>query len=194
MQNERRSPLRAGEAKIRRIALDAVLVALFVLFSVVLTFKTPFFEVSWASLPILVAAFLFGLPDAVAVAVLGSFLEQALSSYGLSVTTPLWMAPVILQALVAGALAYFVRRSGNRFSLLFPVVVLEVTIVVSELVLTAANIAALYLDGMIWEYALPALHLMLPGRLVNALVRMLLSYILVPPLVIALRRILRQGK
>ena len=194
MENERKSPLRTGEARIRRIALDAVLVALFVLFSAVLTFKTPLFEVSWASLPILVAAFLFGLPDAVAVAVLGSFLEQALSSYGLGVTTPLWMAPVILQALVAGVLAYLVRRSGNRFSLLFPVVVLEVTIVVSELVLTAANIAALYLDGMIWEYALPALHLMLPGRLVNALVRMLLSCILLPPLVIALRRILRQGK
>ena len=187
MQNERKSPLRAGEAKIRRIALDAVLVALFVLFSAVLTFKTPFFEVSWASLPILVAAFLFGLPDAVAVAVLGSFLEQALSSYGLSVTTPLWMAPVILQALVAGVLACFVRRSENRFALLLPVVV-------SELVLTAANVIALYLDGMIWEYALPALHLMLPGRLVNALVRMLLSCLLLPPLVIVLRRILRQGK
>ncbi len=178
---------RTPATHVRRLALDAVLAALFVLFAVVFTIKTPVLEISWASLPILVAALLFGLPDALAVALIGSFMEQALSQYGLSPTTPLWMAPVLLQAFVAGLFAHLARRTEQRWILIFAVIA-------AELVLTAANIAALYLDGAIYSYALPALHLMVPGRLLNAAVRTALSVILLPPLLLALRRILGQRR
>ena len=42
-----------NRAHVRRLVFDAMLVALFVVFSTVLSFKTPWFEVSLLSLPIL---------------------------------------------------------------------------------------------------------------------------------------------
>ena len=62
-----------------RLAADAMLIALYVVLSSYLTVKTPIFELSWASLPILLCALIFGLPDVLAVSCLGSFLEQMLS-------------------------------------------------------------------------------------------------------------------
>lgn len=170
---------------VRRLTTNAMLVALFVVFSTLLSFKTPFFEVSLVSLPILLAAFYCGPVDALIVAALGSFLEQALSAYGLSVTTPIWMAPVILQALCAGLLFHFLcRKRSTRPWLLVAIIVL------SELVLTAANTAALYLDGAIWQYSVKALHLLLPGRLLNGGVRCLLSAVLLPLVLPILNRTL----
>ena len=168
--------------KIRRLALDAVLIALFVVFSVFLAFKTPWFEVSLAGLPILLCAYFYGAADALIVATIGSFIEQLLSPYGLSVTTPIWMAPVILQAAVAALGFFAVRRSGRPW-LIFAV------ILVAELVLTFANTAALYLDGYIVGYAVKALHLLLPTRLINGGARMVLSCILIPLLLRPLRAV-----
>lgn len=160
---------------IRRLTTDAILISLFVVFSTLFSFKTPFFEVSLVSLPILLAAFYCGTADALIVAALGSFIEQALSAYGLSVTTPLWMLPVILQALTAALLFRFLyQKRGKRAWVLIAI------IVAAELVLTATNTAALYLDGAIWQYSVKALHLLLPGRLLNGGVRCVLSVVLLP--------------
>ena len=94
---------------IRRITTDAVLVALYVVFAAVFSVKLPFAEISLASIPILMCALLFGAPDVLAVSVMGSFIEQMLGGYGLSVSTPLWMAPVVLQGLAAALLFYLFK-------------------------------------------------------------------------------------
>ena len=173
--------------KLRRLVLDAVFIALFVVLGVVLAFKTPWFEVSLAGLPILLCAYFYGPVDALIVATIGSFIEQLLTPYGLSVTTPLWMAPVMLQAAVAALGFFVVRRSGKPWLIL-------AVILVSELVLTFANTAALYLDGYIWGYAVKALHLLLPTRLINGGVRMAISCILIPLLLRPLRTVVGKKK
>ena len=170
----------SSQMRIRRVVIDAVFIALFVLFSVVLTVKTPIAEISLASLPILLCACLFGPADALIVAALGSFIEQLLSPYGLSATTVVWMAPVILQAAVA-SLGFMLVRRAEKPRLIIAVLVL------SELVLTFANTAALYLDGYIFSYAVKALHLLLPTRLINGGVRLALSCVLFPLLLRPLR-------
>jgi ECF transporter S component (folate family) len=172
-----------NRARILRLTTNATLVALFVVFSTLLSFKTPFFEVSLVSLPILLSAFYCGPVDALIVATLGSFLEQALSAYGLSATTPIWMAPVILQALCAGLLFHFLCRGKQAKPVLLVAIIL-----LSELVLTFANTAALYLDGYIWQYSVTALHILLPGRLLNGGVRCVLSVIILPLALPALSR------
>ena len=177
------SVTKSNRMHIRRLTTDAILIALFVVFSTFLSFKTPLFEVSLVSLPILLCAFYCGPLDALAVAAIGSFLEQALSAYGLSVTTPIWMAPVILQALAAALLFHFFYRGKKA-----PLWVLIAIIVVSELVLTATNTAALYLDGAVWGYSVKALHLLLPTRLINGGVRCVLSCTLLPLVLPALNR------
>ena len=53
------------------------------------------------SLPILVAALLLGPLDGLAVGLIGSFLNQMLT-YGLTVTTVLWILPAGIRGLVVG--------------------------------------------------------------------------------------------
>ena len=173
--------------KIRRLVLDAMLVALYVVFSTVLAFKTPWFEVSLVGLPILLSARLFGAKDALVIALLGSFMEQLMSPYGLSATTPLWMAPVVLMA-AAAALGFFLIGRRNSLPLMLGVIIL------SELLLTVFNTAALYLDGYIMNYAVKALHLIALPRLINSGVRMAISCALVPLLIPPISRLVGKTK
>lgn len=164
-----------------RLTTDAMLVAIYVVLAVYISYPGKEIQVNFSSLPILLCAYLFGTPDAVAVALCGSFAEQLLSPYGLSPTTPLWMLPVLLLALSAGLLYALFRRIMGSWQ-----AATVVSAVAAELIFTAANTAALYADAHIMGYAVSALMVILPARLLNACVRMvsttLLSLALLPPL------------
>ena len=168
-----------------RLVLNALFVALYVVFSVFLAFKGKTIEVSWASLPILVCAFLFRPADAIAVAICGSFLEQLLT-YGVSATTPLWMTPVILQALVASVAAYLLRKNMKLWKMI-------IIIAFSELLLTIANIGVSYVDALLFDY-LEYLVIDIPVRLLNGGVRTVISSVLVPLLLLPLRKALSKIK
>ena len=183
-----KSPVSA-RAKIYRIVMDALFVALYVILGTYLSFKIPgAIQISFSTLPILLCAFLFRPSDAIAVAVIGNFLEQVLdpSPYGFA-TLLIWLIPGALQALVASLGARFERRTdSNRKA----VVVMLVTIVCAELTLTLLNTGALYLDGYLLHYPVKALHLLMPMRLLNAAVRSIISCVLLPLIVPPLRRVL----
>ena len=83
----------------RRIATDAMLSAMFVCLSFISINIGNAMKISVDSLPILVAALLLGPLDGLAVGLVGSFLNQLLT-YGLSVTTVLWILPAGLRGLV----------------------------------------------------------------------------------------------
>ncbi len=177
--------------KIASLVMCAMLVALYFVFSVYLSINIPnVIQISLSSLPVLLAAFLFGLPEALAVAFCGAFLEQVM--FGLGPTTPIWMLPAVLQALVAGILIrLFLRRREGRSGKQKGVLVVLI-ILISELVLTLANTGVLYLDARIIGYPVKALYLLLPTRLVNGLARAALSIVVVPPVVYALSRVVRR--
>ncbi len=180
------SPISA-RSKIYRIALDALFVALYVILGTFLSFKIPgAIQISFSTLPILLCAFLFRPSDAVAVAVVGNFLEQVIdpSPYGFA-TLPIWLIPGVLTALVA---ALGARRARLASSPKASAVWTVIGIVCAEFVLTLLNTGALYLDGYLLDYSVKALHLLLPTRLLNALVRSILSCVLVPLLLPPLRR------
>ena len=185
MKKTAKGSLRSG---IFRLSLNALFVALYVVLSVYLGLKISIVEISWATLPVLLCAFLLGPWDALAVALLGSFLEQMLT-FGLSPTTWLWMLPVVLQALFVGLLAKVISKhtTGNQ-TVLFSALL----IVVAEFLLTAMNTGALYLDGAIMGYPVKALWVLLPTRLINGSVRALLSAVLICDLLPALRRVMKK--
>ena len=179
----------SARKKIYRLVIDALFVAIYVLLGTFLSFKIPgAIQISFSSLPILLCAFLFRPADAVAVAVLGNLIEQIIdpSPYGF-VTLAIWLIPGALQALVASAGAGVCRRGASQSKV---AVLIVLTILCAEFTLTLLNTGALYLDGYLLHYPVKALHLLMPMRLLNALVRSILSCILVPLLLTPLRRAL----
>lgn len=169
-----------------RLVLDAMFIALYVVLSFFLSVRIPpLIKISWASLPLLVAALLFRPADAIAVALCGSFLEQLLS-YGIGPTTPIWMAPPLFHALFVSLLAPLCRKGNRR-------VRQTVLIAVSEFFLTFTNTAALYLDAAVVGYSLGAITVVLPTRLLNGAIRAVLSAVLVPILLVPLTKLVRQA-
>ena len=154
-----------------RLTTDAVLIAVYVALASFVSINLPIAQFSLSSLPILLCVFALGVPDAVAVALCGSFIEQVL--YGLSPTAPLWMA------------ALFRRLSGREL----PVWQTIVTVVVAELVMTLVNTGMLYLDAHIMQYSVKAIGVVLPIRLVNGAARTVCTAILTPGILTPLRLI-----
>ena len=179
----------SARSHVYRITLDAMFVALYVILGTFLSFKIPgAIQISFSTLPILLCAFLCKPTDAVAVALIGTFLEQVIdpSPYGFA-TLPLWLIPNAVLALIAAAGAWRITRLENRR---LAVVLTCITIVIAELILTACNTGMLYLDGYLLQYPVKALHLLLPTRIVNGLVRSAISACMVSLLAPPLRRIL----
>ena len=94
----------------RRIAIDAVLIALFFALSF-LSIKAWVIEISFKFLPVLLAALLFGPADGLIVGALGAFAEQMLS-YGFTLTTALWLLPSAACGLLTGLLRRKLASSG----------------------------------------------------------------------------------
>jgi ECF transporter S component (folate family) len=171
-----------------RMTLDALFVALYVVLSTFASFKIPgAIQISFSTLPILLAAFLFRPVDAVGIALLGTFVEQVIdpSPYGF-VTLPMWLIPGTVMALLASLGAWKIRSCASAK---LGVVLTCVTIVCAELLLTTLNTVALYIDGAILGYAVKALHLLMPMRIINGLVRAAISCVLIPLLLPTLRKV-----
>lgn len=176
-----------NKSHVYRITMDAMFVALFVVLATVLSIETPLFKLSWTSLPILLCAFLMRPTDAVAVALLGSFLDQLV--YGLNAQAPFFMVPFVILAVLSSLLANTFCRSEKRWRMV-------AALVFCELVLTVCNSLSLYLCGyimaditepilLLWAFLL---------RMLQALPRIVLSALFIPVLLKPLRRVLYGGR
>ena len=132
---------------VRRIAFDGMLAAVYFALTM-LVIKTPSLKITFASLAIVVAALMFGLPDAVAVAFVGEFLYQVIL-FGVTVTTPIWMLPPVLHALCLGLCALLLGRKKplvERTALCFAACMF------CGLLNACFNTVALYFDSKIYGY------------------------------------------
>ena len=87
---------------VSRICGDGMLLAVYTVLSIITIRITPNFQITFTGLAVILACVLYGLPDGLLVAFLGSFISQLRSTYGLTITTPIWMIPPILRAVVFG--------------------------------------------------------------------------------------------
>jgi len=94
----------SARPRVYRITLDAMFVAIFVVLSMVPS------QLSWASLPALLCAFLLGPLDVLTVVTIGSFIEQLW--YGLSIQTIFWMLPWIAFGIVCSELLLSVANTS----------------------------------------------------------------------------------
>ncbi|MGM9599312.1 MAG: ECF transporter S component [Faecousia sp.] len=93
---------------VRRIAIDAILIALFFAISIPSP-EIAGVKLTFVALTTILAALFFGPVDAFLVGLLGAFLEQLLK-YGLTATTMLWVLPEALRGLLFGLCVFFFAK------------------------------------------------------------------------------------
>lgn len=133
----------------KRIALDGMLAAVYFALKCLTIPIGNDLELTFATLALVVAALLLRLPDVCAIGFVGEFMTQ-LVRFGFSpISTPIWVAPTVLYALVLGLCAWIFGR--KRWLAERPVLCYAVCMGCA-LVLAVGNTAALYFDSKIVGY------------------------------------------
>lgn len=160
-----------------------MLAAVFAALSIMTPIRLQNIKITFEGVPVLVGALLFGAPDGALVGFIGALVYQLfLSGYGVTVTTPLWILPHVVSGLVVGL---FAQKKAFRFRRAEVVPAL----VVSELLVTAINTFAIYVDSKIFGYYTPTIITGVLGvRILAAAIRGVAYGLILPPVVSALRR------
>lgn len=174
---------------VRRLVLDALLIALFFALS---SFSVTILgiKITFASLPGILAAMLFGPIDGFLVGFLGAFLEQMLK-FGFTPTTFLWILPPAYRGLLIGLAAIPLKKQmslDNILSARRPYVYYLVNFVVAVLV-SLGNTAAYYVDSKMFHYYTYELIFGVLGlRILNGIVTTALTATIALPILAALKR------
>ena len=172
-------------SKTKRLALDAMLAAMFVVLSL-FSIRLPGMKITLDSLPVLVAAALLGPVDGLAVGLIGSFLNQMIT-YGFTATTLLWIIPAGIRGLLVGLYA---KRHGFSMTLRQTVFITIST----ALLVTALNTFFMYVDSWVYSYSYAAALATLALRVLAGIITAVLFSLLLPALLAALRRRIGDGK
>jgi ECF transporter S component (folate family) len=134
---------------IKTICRTAIMAALYVLLTMV-SVRAGNLRITFASLPVILTAVLFGPGNAAVVALLGEFINQLLGTYGITATTALWLIPPAVRGLVIGVCAVRCQRSGrpleSRSAVFYTVCI------VAALATTVCNTAAIWIDSLVYHY------------------------------------------
>lgn len=168
----------------KKLAVNALLAAMCaVLGAISLDFGN--LKVTFESLPVLVAALLFGPIDGLAVGGIGTLLYQVLR-YGVSATTALWILPYILCGLFTGL--YAKKRGYTLSTKQMAFIMFTMSIMIFVL-----NTLVLYIDSKVYGYysAVFIFGSMVP-RVLICLAKAAVFTAIMPPLLRAARRGLGQ--
>ncbi len=164
----------------RKLAVNALLAAMCaVLGAISLDFGN--LKVTFESLPVLVAALLFGPIDGLAVGGIGTLLYQVLR-YGVTATTALWILPYILCGLLTGL--YAKKRAYTLSTKQMAFIMFAMSIMIFAL-----NTLVLYIDSKIYGYysAVFIFGSMVP-RVLICLAKAAVFTAIMPPLLRAAKR------
>ncbi|MCI2055663.1 MAG: folate family ECF transporter S component [Oscillibacter sp.] len=170
---------------VRILCRLSILTALYVLLTMV-SIRAGNLRITFASLPLVVCALLFGPWQAATVALMGEFMNQMLS-YGFTATTALWLIPPAVRALVIGAAA--VRASSARRMPEDRPVFCYVVCALAAIATTVCNTAVICVDALIYHYFTPVL---IYGDLLVRLGTGLLTSVVVASVAMPLTHLLRR--
>ena len=178
-----------GVFSVRRIAIDAVLIAMFFGLSL-LSVQLGGIKITFASLPTIICAMLFGPIDGFLVGFLGAFLEQMLK-FGFTATTMLWILPPAIRGLFIGLCAVLLRKHMSVDSILQTKrpYVYFIFCILSGIIVSTLNTLVFYVDAKIYHYY--EYHMIFGVfwiRIASGLVSTLLMAIVALPVVAALQR------
>lgn len=178
----------------KRIAIDGAFVALYFILASYCSINVSMqIRISLSGLPVILCGLLFGPLDGFLVSTAGAFLEQLVSPYGLSPTSPLWMLPAIARGVFVGFAAKSLDYKPNNIQLI------AIT-VLSCLLVTALNTGVTYIDAMIYTYSVkPFFSLVTLFRLISSILTAIIFSVAIVPSYEPLKTIIKipvdeQGK
>lgn len=170
---------------VQTLCILSLLTAAMVLLSMTVSIRTPYFKLTLGSLPVVLAAMLYGPLEGALVAVLGEFAVQLLG-YGLTPTTVIWIWPPAIRALIVGSAAMWMRRRGRRLE--ERPAVCYMVCVVGAVFTTVGNTVGMWLDSLFNRTSFAAAAFWVPSRFVSGIATAIVVATVCMPLAIALRR------
>ncbi|MCQ2455336.1 MAG: ECF transporter S component [Clostridia bacterium] len=171
-----------------KLCLSAVFTAMFVVLDyyadAISKLLSGTIKISLSGLPIIIVAVVFGPLWGGAVGLVGSLVSQMLS-YGFTATTVFWVLPATLRGIVAGLLFIMLKKSIKPH-------ILAINTVISSLVVTAFNTLAMYIDAKVYKYPVVLFGAALVNRIVIAVITAVIFAVLVPPIVILIKKIIKE--
>lgn len=138
-------------------------------------------KITFESLPILIAALLFGPVDGIVVGGIGTLIYQFLR-YGFTATTFLWMLPYIILGFIAG---FYAKKQNFRYK----PKELGVLVILCELVVTLLNTLVILIDSKIYGWYYPTLITgSLVIRLAVCIAKAIVFGVILYPLLTAIKR------
>lgn len=172
--------------KTRQLSVDAMLAAMVAVLGFIAIDLTAV-KITFESVPIIIAALMFGPVDGMMVGFAGTAVYQLLR-YGISVTTPLWILPYVLIGLFLGLSA---RRRNFEMSRKETLIL----VIANELLVTLLNTGTMYVDSKIFHYWFPGfISAALTLRIVLCVVKAAAYAFLLPPLIKEIRKALKLDK
>ena len=139
----------------RRLALDAMLIALYVLLGFAKIPIGNILRINLASFAVVVCAVAFSPIDGLVVGLMGEFLSQVLGPYGMTPTTALWALPEAARGLSLGLIVMFGFKKQfltGKFPQATTTAMFVVACVVTGILASLLNTFALYVDSKIFGY------------------------------------------
>ena len=172
--------------KPKRLVTNAMLIAMYVVLSLVATINAGNMKFTLDSLPIIVGAALFGPVDGMLIGLCGSFINQ-LITWGLGPTTLLWIIPAGVRGLLIGLFA-----KHHNFDMSFKQT--QFITISTALVVTALNTAVLYADAWIMGYHYAAVFIDLVLRITAGIIIAFIFGAILPHILKPLKRIVVSPK
>ena len=170
----------------KRMCYAALLAAMYLPLSLYAAVQVGNVRISFGSLPVVIAALLFGPLDAAAVAMVGEFFKQLLT-YGVTYTTALYLIPPAFRGLVIGGAVLLLRQRGERLE--ERRTVCYAVCILAAICTTVGNTLINWLDSVIFGYYTPALIF---GGLVWRFIVGMINAVVMASLAMPLVKILRK--
>ena len=174
------------KTNVKRMCYAALLAAMYLPLSLYAAVQVGNVRISFGSLPVVIAALLFGPLDAVIVAMVGEFFKQLLT-FGVTYTTALYLIPPALRGLVVGLGAALALRRGRRLE--ERRAVCYAVCIVAAICTTVGNTLINWLDSVIFGYYTPALIF---GGLVWRFIVGMINAVVMASLAMPLVKVLRK--
>ena len=139
----------------RRLAINAMLIAIYVLLGFAKIPIGNLLRINLASFSVVVCAVLFSPVDGLIVGFLGEFISQVIGPFGMTPTTLLWVAPEAVRGLLLGcAMVAFTKKQLTPSALLKSRAIAWylVACVVTGVIASLLNTFALYVDSKMFGY------------------------------------------